>query len=73
MRQQAQAQALVAQVKSLGETQQREKGKAQTATKERDAAIDALDEWLSEFRTVAKIALEDNAQMLEALQFGTVA
>ncbi len=45
---------------------------AMTATKERDAAIDALDVWLSEFRTVARIALADNAQMLEALQFGVV-
>ncbi|MEE8307468.1 MAG: hypothetical protein V3R81_09395 [Gammaproteobacteria bacterium] len=66
------AQALVAQVKVLGETQQREKGEAQTATKERDAALDALDEWLNEFKTVAKIALADNAQMLEALQFGVI-
>ncbi len=64
---------LVVQVKVLGEIQQREKGEAQTATKERDATLDALDVWLSEFKTVARIALADNAQMLEALQFGTVA
>jgi len=67
------AQALIKQVESLGEIKQRETGEAQTATKERDAAIDALDVWLSEFKTVARIALADNAQMLEALQFGTVA
>ena len=66
------AQALVEQVKILGEIQQRETGEAQTATKERDAALDALDRWLSEFKTVAKIALADDAQMLEALQFGAI-
>jgi hypothetical protein len=45
----------------------REKGESQDATKAKDAAFDILDDWMSEFYAVAKIALEDNPQLLEAL------
>ncbi len=31
-------------------TQEQEKGEAQEATHQRDAAIEALDEWLGDFR-----------------------
>lgn len=52
--------------------QEKEKGEAQEATQKRDAAIAALDEWLGDFRVVARIALEDIPQLMEALKLGTV-
>lgn len=48
-------------------TQEKEKGEAQAATQTRDAAIDDLQDWLSDYRAIAKIVLEDDPQLLEAL------
>lgn len=45
----------------------REKGESQDATKLKDAAFREIDDWMSEFYAVAKIALEDNPQLLESL------
>ena len=45
----------------------REKGESQDATKEKDAAFAKMDDWMSEFYAVAKIALEDKPQLLESL------
>lgn len=45
----------------------REKGESQDATKQKDLALTQLDEWIREFFDVAKIALEDNPQLLESL------
>ena len=45
----------------------REKGESQDATKLKDTAFIELDDWMSEFYAVAKIALEDNLQLLESL------
>ena len=45
----------------------KEKGESQDATKIKDAAFGKLDDWMSEFYAVAKIALEDNPQLLESL------
>lgn len=45
----------------------REKGESQDATKAKDAAFAEIDDWMSEFYAVAKIGLEDNPQLLEAL------
>ncbi len=67
------AQAAVQQVADLDAAQEREKSEAQRATKERDAALDALGDWLADMKEVARIALADDAQMLEALQFDVVA
>ncbi|MGD8781734.1 MAG: hypothetical protein PVH88_22560 [Ignavibacteria bacterium] len=47
--------------------QEKEKGEAQSATKERNLKIDELLEWTGELREVAKIALEENEQWLEKL------
>lgn len=47
--------------------QKTEIGEAQQATLDRDAAIEDLDDWMSDFQEVARIALEDNPQLLEAL------
>jgi hypothetical protein len=45
----------------------REKGESQDSTKLKDQAFGEIDEWMSEFYAVAKIALEDNPQLLESL------
>ena len=45
----------------------KEKGESQDATKAKDAVFTQLDNWMSEFYAVARIALEDNIQLLEAL------
>ncbi|CAM1346831.1 hypothetical protein [Tenacibaculum insulae] len=45
----------------------REKGESQDATKLKDAAFTEIDDWMREFYAVAKIALEDNPQLLESL------
>ena len=42
-------------------------GEAQQATKDRVAAMDALDEWMSDFVAIACIALEEIPQFLEKL------
>ena len=66
------AQAGVKQTHTLKSAQEREKGEAQDATQQRDTAIKALDEWLSDFKVVARIALQDTPQLLEALDIGTI-
>lgn len=66
------AHAQVQQVAALKAAQEREKAEAQQATKRRDAAIDALDDWFDDFREVARIALAANPQLLEALQIGAI-
>jgi hypothetical protein len=45
----------------------KEKGESQDSTKAKDAAFAKIDDWMSEFYAVAKIGLEDNPQLLEAL------
>jgi hypothetical protein len=45
----------------------REKGESQHATKLKDAAFARLEEWMREFYTIAKIALEESPQLAESL------
>ena len=52
--------------------QEKEKGEAQAATKERDTLIDQLDRWMSDFKVIAQIALRGNDQWLEKLGLGVV-
>jgi len=66
-------QSQVEQTLALNNLQQQEKGEAQNATQHRDAAIEALDDWLSDFKEIAKIALADSPQLLEALNLGAIA
>ena len=44
-----------------------EKGEAQDATIRRDKAFDALYDWYSEFRAVARIAMSEHPQLLEQM------
>jgi hypothetical protein len=59
--------ANVNEVENLHSKQLSEKGGAQQATLERDAAFDALYKWYGDFRAIARIALFDKPQLLEAL------
>ena len=61
------AQAQVEAVADVNSTQEQEKGDAQDATAARDAAVDALDDWMADFRAIARVALEDQPQQLEKL------
>lgn len=60
-------QALAADVDNARAAYLREKGESQDATKTKDAAFAKMDDWMSEFYAVARIALEDKPQLLEAL------
>lgn len=45
----------------------KEVGESEDATKQKDKAFSDLDEWMRELYSVAKIAMEDQPQLLEAL------
>ena len=57
----------VTEVEQLHTKQLNEKGIAQQATLDRDAAFDDLCKWYSKFRAIARIALYERPQLLEAL------
>ena len=61
------AQALIPEVEAARATYLKEKGESQDATTKKDTAFANLDDWMKEFYAVAKIAMEDNPQLLEAL------
>lgn len=47
--------------------QHKEKGEAQQATVNRDVAFDLLDDWLSDYLQIARLALAEKPQYMEAL------
>lgn len=51
----------------LEASQKKETGEAQAATKKRDAALDAFEEWMSDFKKLAIVALSDSPQLREQL------
>lgn len=61
------AQALIPEIETLRAAYLKEKGESQDATNIKDTAFTKLADWMSEFYAVAKIAMEDNPQLLEAL------
>jgi len=58
--------ALVDAVVAAKQSKESETGEAQQATQTRDAAVDALDDWMSDFIAIARIALE-GTQLSETL------
>lgn len=66
------AQTQLEMTSTLKSAQEKEKGEAQDATQQRDAALAALDTWLADFKVVARIALQDTPQLLEALNLGAI-
>lgn len=63
----AQTKAMLEALSSARQQQLQKIGEAQSATQKRDEAIKTMDTWMKEFRSVARIALKDNPQLLEAL------
>jgi hypothetical protein len=61
------ANTLIGEVEAARAEYLKEKGESQDATKAKDAAFTKMDDWMSEFYAVARIGLEDNPQLLEAL------
>lgn len=59
--------AELAVIEKANLVQEKEKGEAQSATQKRDAALDELQDWLSDYLAIAKVALEDDPQLLEGL------
>ena len=57
----------IEQVEALHSKRLAEKSEAQQGTIERDKAIDELCNWYSDFRAIARIALYDTSQLLEAM------
>jgi len=60
-------QTLVNEVETARAEYLREVGESQEATKAKDAALKEIDIWMRDFKAVARIALEDKPQLLEAL------
>ncbi|MEM8505804.1 MAG: hypothetical protein AAF716_21955 [Cyanobacteria bacterium P01_D01_bin.1] len=54
-------------VEAANLVQEKEKGEAQAATQKRDKALDELQDWLSDYLAIAKVALEEDPQLLEGL------
>ena len=61
------AKAQVFDVEAKLNAQFKEKGEAQAATQLRDEAFDDLQDWMSDFIAIARIAMEDQSQYLEML------
>lgn len=64
-----QGKQLVDEVEKAAVYHEKQKGKAQQATKERDRAYKKMREWMRDFRQVCRIAFVDNPQKLGKLGF----
>jgi hypothetical protein len=59
--------ALVQAVAAANLAQEKEKGEAQDATRQRDARLDELDAWMADFKAIAQAAMAENPEWLEKL------
>ena len=60
-------QQLVNEVEKKLNNQLKEKGDAQNATQVRDETFEDLQDWMSDFIGISRIALKDKSQYLEIL------
>ena len=63
----AEARKLVAHIETLDILRQRTKSQQQVLSQQKQHAVSELEQWLRHFYRIAKIALEDEPQHLEAL------
>jgi len=61
----------VAAFDRANQAQEAAKGAAQQATREQDAALAALDDWVAQYLKIAKVALRGKKQLLEKLGLAT--
>nr|WKN37336.1 hypothetical protein K4G66_01270 [Tunicatimonas sp. TK19036] len=61
------AQSQLQALKTRRDAQLQRKGEAQDATEKRNLAMKALNNWMKEFRQIARIAMKDDPQLLETL------
>jgi len=59
--------AKITAFESANQAQEAAKGAAHQATREQDAALAALRDWLAQYIKIAKVALRDRKQLLEKL------
>ncbi|MBT0606938.1 hypothetical protein [Aequorivita echinoideorum] len=57
----------VSQMVNARNVYQKESGEGQDATKHKEEAFENLDEWMSDFYAVARVALREHPQLLESL------
>ena len=60
-------QAQVNEVEVKLSAQLKEKGEAQNVTQLRDEAFDTLQDWMSDFIAISRIALEEQSQYMEMM------
>jgi len=63
----AQAQAMLEALGNARNQRLQRKGEAEEATRMRDASLRKLKSWMKDFRTIARVALKDSPQLMEAL------
>ncbi len=63
----SQNQASVEALIAMRNRRMQKKGEAEEATRLRNESMKALHLWMKEFRSIARIALQDSPQLLEAL------
>jgi hypothetical protein len=63
----AQGKAMAQALTAAYEDKKSTKGDAQLATKKRDEVLKTIDRWVSSFKKVAQVALQDDPQLLEVL------
>lgn len=59
--------AEINELETVRRQQDKERAQAQQSTKDRDRALDALDDWMDDFIAVARVALLSRPQLLESL------
>lgn len=63
----AQGKAMAEALMALDQQKKSNAGDAQSATQKRDEVLKALERWVSDFKKVARVALQEDPQLLEAL------